>query len=245
MVLPRMYKISYCSKLVTFFFFLLAANSNLLAQPINNDCSNASVVTIGSGGFGLGVFTSTQSDLTTATLQTGETFAPSITVAGLTKKSVWYKFTLPTTRSVRVSLLQPGSAIQAGNVGFAVYKTNICVPGNADISTKLSTIETFGNTFHPCVADADYYVQVTSNNNANGPIYLTLELADGSPAPYDKPANAHKFGDLTPNQSIFKDADIDCHSIDDTNEVCLPNTSFKDYKKACGTPLLHPLISII
>jgi len=178
------------------------------------------------------LFTSSQTDLTSATLQTGETFAPSITVAGLTKKSIWYKFTLPTTRSVRVSLLQPGSAIQAGNVGFTVYKTSSCIPGNAAISTKLSPIETFGSTFHPCVADGEYYVQVTSNNNANGPIYLTVELADGSLAPYDKPATAHKFGDLTPNQQIFKNVDIDCQSIDDANELCLPATSFKDYTKS-------------
>ena len=66
--------------------------------------------------------------MTAATLQTGETFAASINTAGLNKKSVWYKFTLPTTRGVRISLLQPGSGIQAGNVGFAVYKSGGCVP---------------------------------------------------------------------------------------------------------------------
>ena len=202
------------------------------AVPPNDSCGGAIPITIGSGGFALGLFTSTNTDITSATLQTGETFAPSITVAGLTKKSVWYKFTLPTTRSVRVSLLQPGSAIQAGNVGFTVYKTSICLPGNAEISTKLSPIETFGSTFHPCVADGDYYVQVTSNTNANGPVYLTVELADGSPAPYDKPTTAYQFGDLSPNQQVFKDVDIDCQSIDDANEVCLPTTSFKDYTKS-------------
>ena len=51
----------------------------ILAQaPINNDCANASSVTIGSGGFGLGTYTSTQFDISAATLQTGETFAPSV-----------------------------------------------------------------------------------------------------------------------------------------------------------------------
>ena len=220
------------SILLYFSFFSLAANSNLLAQPINNDCNNASVITIGNGGFALGLFTGSNTDLTEATLQTGETFAPSIIVAGLNKKSVWYKFTLPTTRSVRVSLLQPGSAIQAGNVGFAVYKTNTCIPGNTEISTKLSPIETFGSTFHPCVSDGEYYVQVTSNTSASGPVYLTVELADGSPAPYDKPATAYQFGDLTGKQQAFKDAEIDCQSIDDANEICLPNTSFKNYTKS-------------
>ena len=202
------------------------------AAPPNDSCGGAIPIVVGNGGFALGTFTSSNSDLTSATLQTGETFAPSILVAGLDKKSVWYKFTLPTTRSVRVSLLQPGGAIQAGNVGFAIYKTSSCIPGNAAISTKLSPIETFGSTFHPCVSDGDYYIQVSSNNNANGPIYLTLELADGSPAPYDKPATAYQFGDLTSLQQKFTDVDIDCQAIDDANEVCLPGSSFKDYTKS-------------
>ena len=144
------------------------------AVPPNYSCGGAIPIVIGNGGFGLGLFTGTNTDITDATIQTGETFAASINTAGLNKKSVWYKLTLPTTRGVRISLLQPGSGIQAGNVGFAVYKSNTCLPPDNDISNKLTAIETFGNTYHPCVEDGDYYIQVSGNNLANGLIYLGL-----------------------------------------------------------------------
>ncbi|MEN9569800.1 MAG: hypothetical protein RL172_1031 [Bacteroidota bacterium] len=219
--------------IVAFFFATLFSSSIMYAAaPPNDSCGGALPIVIGGGGFAVGIFTSTNIDITEATLQTGETFAPSITVAGLTKKSVWYKFSIPTTRSVRVSLLQPGSAIQAGNVGFTIYKTKNCLPGNADISTKLSPIETFGNTFHPCVDVGDYLVQVTSNNSANGPIYITVETGEPAPAPYDKPATASKFGKVSTNKTTAIDFDISCQSLDDAAEVCLPTTAFKDYTKS-------------
>ncbi len=122
---------SQCKSLLLLFSIICFCSEITFAQPANDNCNNASSVTLSGGGFGLGIFTSTQYDLTLGTLQTGETFAPSITVSGINKKSIWYKFSLPTHRSIRVNLSQPGSTIQAGNVGFAVYKTNTCLPGDA------------------------------------------------------------------------------------------------------------------
>ncbi len=226
------YRIKSCAqKVLSLFAFLLISHA-VIAQPANDSCTKAIAINITGGGFDIGPFTSAQTDLTSATLQPGESFAPSIITAGLNKKSVWYKFTLPTTRSVRISLAQPGSSIQAGNVGFAVYKTSSCLPGDPQISTKLSPIETFGSTFHPCVADGEYYIQVSSTIGASGPIFIAVQIDPGSPAPYDKPSTAYKFGSLTPNQQVFKDVDIECQSIDDANEVCLSATSFKDYTKS-------------
>jgi len=221
------------------FFFLsalsvcvLATATSQAAVPPNDSCGGAIPIVIGNGGFALGLFTGTNTDLTSATLQTGETFAPSIIVAGLNKKSVWYKFSIPTNRSIRVSLLQPGSAIQAGNVGFTIYKTKNCLPGDADISTKLSPIETFGNTFHPCVDVGDYLVQVTSNNAANGPVYITIETAEPTPAEYDKPVNAYDFVDSKTYKISVKDYLVQCQTIDDAAENCLPNGSFANYTKS-------------
>jgi gliding motility-associated-like protein len=202
-----------------------------LAQPANDNCASASAVTIGGGGFGLGLFTSTQFDLSAATLQTGETFAPSIIVSGQNKKSIWYKFSLPTTRALRVSLAQPGNTIQAGNVGFAVYKANTCLPDNDSISLKLSPIETFGSSFHPCVETGDYLVQVSSNSAANGPVFITVDVSDTTGAAYDKPAGAYQFGKLT-NLVTAIDFEVQCQSIDYAAEVCLPNSSFKDFTKS-------------
>src|SRR6185369_6536455 len=164
-----------------------------IAQPANDNCNNAHAVNILNSGFAIGTFFSDTMDLTAATIQAGETFAPAILVAGQSQKSIWYKFSLPTTRSIRVTLAQPGSLITAGDAGFAVYKTTSCLPVNSDISTKLTPIGLFGNTFHPCVESGDYLVQVSGKLAANGPVYITVET--GMPgAIYDQPAQAYNFG---------------------------------------------------
>jgi hypothetical protein len=234
-----LYKRAYYIIITT--IFSLSCLTIHAAVPPNDSCGGAIQINISNGGFGLGVFTGINTDLTMATLQTGETFAPSIIVAGLNKKSVWYKFSLPTNRSVRVSLLQPGSAIQAGNVGFTIYKTKNCLPGAADISTKLSPIETFGNTFHPCVDVGDYLVQVISNNAANGPVYITVETAEPTPADYDKPANAYDFVDSKTFKTLIKDYFVQCQTIDNAAENCQPNASFVNYTKSTWQTFTTPI----
>ncbi|WP_336517350.1 PKD domain-containing protein [Pollutibacter soli] len=213
--------------LITLFFCIGA-----VAQPANNDCSKATEIAFGSDGFGLGKFTSAQSDLTKATTQTGEYFVQSFSTGGINKKTVWYKFSLPTTRAVRVTLSQNGSAIQAGNVGFAVFKTNQCLPGNPELATKFTPIETFGWTQHPCIDKGDYLIQVSSNNNANGPIYITLDVTDTTGAEYDKPKTAMKFGKVSANRMTVNTFHVECQSIENAGEVCLPNGSFKDFTKS-------------
>ncbi len=225
-ILPYSYHRGASLLIICFILLLQKATAQ------NDDCPTASTIIIPNGGFALGLYTSTQYDLTGATLQAGETFAPSIVVAGLNKKSIWYKFTLPTTRAARISLAQPGSVIQAGNVGFAVYKSNACMPGTVDISTKFSPIEIFGSSFHPCVDAGDYLVQVTSNLNANGPIFITLELDEPTPALYDKPGGAYQFTNINTNKTTVHDFLVQCQTINDAAENCLPNTSFKDFTKS-------------
>ncbi len=209
---------------------VFALQMPVFCQPINNNCSAASPVSISNSGFGLGVFQSATFDLTAATVEPGETFAPAILVAGQNQKSMWYKFTLPTTRSVRVTLAQPGSLITAGDAGFAVYKTNTCLPSGTDISNKLTPIGLFGNTFHPCVESGDYLVQVSGKAAANGPIYITVETGL-STAAYDQPAQAFNFGTIT---SLFYQPDftVDCQSIDDASEVCSSLANYQDYNKS-------------
>jgi gliding motility-associated-like protein len=202
-----------------------------LAQPINDDCNQASLINISGAGFDLGTFMGSQVDLSSATSQVGENYAPSIIVSGLNKKSVWYKFSIPTHRSIRVNISQPGSAIQAGNVGFAVYKSGNCLPGDMDLSNKLSRIETFGNTFHPCVDPGEYLVQVSGSNAANGPIVISLEIGEALPATYDKLINASSFNLLnSKNNSV--DYWVECQSIDVAEEICQTSTDFQSYTKS-------------
>src|SRR6185295_1485671 len=120
-------------------------------------------------------------------------------------------------RSVRVTLAQPGSAITAGDAGFAVYKINTCLPAVADISNKLTPLGVFGNTFHPCVEPGDYLVQVCGKSSANGPVNVSVQIA-GTVAAYDQQVQAYDFGTLSFG---FKSVtyNVDCQSMEDAGEI--------------------------
>ncbi|MFT3682669.1 MAG: gliding motility-associated C-terminal domain-containing protein [Ferruginibacter sp.] len=207
--------------------------------PTNDNCNNATAIAIPANGFGLGNFTSAQTDLTNATVQTGEAFAPAIMVAGLDKKSVWYKFSIASIRAVRVTLTQPGTTITAGDAGFAVYKAGTCIPGTDSISTKLTPIVTFGNTYHPCVPSGDYLVQVTANNKANGPIIVQVDVSDQTGAAYDHPNQAYAF-DTVRYYAQKIDFNTECQSIEDATEIC--NAFYKpyDYNKSAWLTFTTP-----
>ncbi|MEO6130418.1 MAG: hypothetical protein ABIQ02_01130, partial [Saprospiraceae bacterium] len=58
---------------------LLSSRLIYSPPPSNDQCNNADVIIVSGGGFDYGVYTSTVSDLTTATTQAGEflQFAPN------------------------------------------------------------------------------------------------------------------------------------------------------------------------
>jgi len=214
-----------------FWCLLFVFTANIaLAQPANDNCSNAIEIAIPENGYGIGAFQSPVADLTDATVQPGETFAPAIFVAAQNQKSVWYKFTLPTSRKVTVALAQQGTAITAGDAGFTVYKSSNCLPGNTELSTQLTPIITFGNSFHPCVTPGEYLVQVSSKMAANGPVYIEI-TTDDADAEYDHPATAYEFGTLTQwTQHI--DYWVECQSLDNNDEICSGLGTPQQYNKS-------------
>jgi gliding motility-associated-like protein len=214
-------------------------NSSYAQLPANDDCSNAIEIVVPQDGFGLGNFTSAQSNLTNATVQTGEFYAPAILVAGLDKKSVWYKFSIPTIRAVRVTLTQPGTTITAGDAGFTVYQASACLPNNTNISSKLTPIVTFGNTYHPCVPAGDYLVQVSSKLAANGPINIVVEISDQTGAAYDHPNQAYAFG-IAANFARRIDFETECQSIEDSAEICATLFNYKEYHKSAWFTFTTP-----
>lgn len=209
------------------------------APPLNDACSQALQISVPNGGFGLGNFTSVQSDLTEATVETGESFAPAIFVAGLDKKSVWFRFRIATIRAVRVTLTQPGTTITAGDAGFTVYQSGACIPGNSAISTKLTPIVTFGNTYHPCVPAGEYLIQVSSNFNANGPIQVQVEITDQTGAAYDHPAQAYAF-DTVRYFANRVDFNTECQSIEDSSEICSAFSNPYRYHKTAWLTFTTP-----
>jgi gliding motility-associated-like protein len=226
-------------KIFLLFSCFLAYGSSFGQAPANDNCANAIEIAVPNAGFGLGTFTSAQTNLTNATVQTTETFAPAIFGAGLDKKSVWYKFSIATIRAVRVTFTQPGTTITAGDAGFSVYQTSSCVPANANISTKLTPIVTFGNTYHPCVPSGEYLIQVSSNFNANGPVIVQVEISDQTGAAYDHPNQAYAFG--TAGYYARKiDFNTECQSIEDATEVCSAFANPADYNKSAWLTFKTP-----
>lgn len=205
-------------------FLLLLAASLSFAQPVNNNCSNATEVVIGNSGFATGTYWSDTVNISTATMQPGETVPPSIFVAGQYQKSVWYKFRIGTNRKLKVTLGQPGVSITSGDVGFSVYRTSSCLPDNAQISNKLTPLETFGSTYHPCVDSGEYLIQISSRQSANGSVFLKLEVEPVA-TPYDERTNAYSFGLLNQSKKAVV-YDLECFSKESANETCigtLPN----------------------
>ena len=211
---------------------LSAPLSGFTQAPSNNNCTNAISIPIANGGFGLGTFNSANVDISAATVEGLETFDNSINMAGQTLKSVWFKFSIPTTRSVQVTLTQPpGNAIAAGDVGFVVYQTNTCLPGTAQRYKSFSPNTTFGSTLFNCVQSGDYLIQISSKSSANGLVGIQLVVDNPMTSLYDHPAQAYDFGKLTNNISHV-DFHVECQSLEDATEVCPVLSNFNQYTKS-------------
>ncbi len=213
--------------------------SFVLAAPPNDNCDKAIEVVIPDGGFAFGDFLSDEIDLTEATIQPGEYFAPVLVSAVNDKKSIWYKFTLPTSREIRLELLQPGNLVPTADAGFTTYYTDGCLPGAAEsFAAKLTPLNKFGSSYHPCMAQGTYYIQVSCKSSSNGPIYLkmsighTFENNTTDNVPYDFAEEAHDFGVLS-GSSVSVTHDFGCHSIDNTVEYdCMDEASPEEYNQS-------------
>ncbi len=197
--------------------------------PDNDNCQNASLINISNNGFGLGKFNSSKADITDATVQPGENFIPLMISSTLNRKSVWYRFKLNTSRQVRVSLLQEGAIITAGDVGFTIYKTGNCFPIEKDVSLKLTPVQRFASTYHPCVEPGEYLIQVSAKSVATGTIFIELELGS-SGALYDHADSAYQFGKIVA-PTTHVDYNIGCHSIDAATETCSSLANASQYNK--------------
>jgi gliding motility-associated-like protein len=229
-------------KMLLQLLLMLSATIVYPQAPANDDCSNAELIVVPNNGYSTGTFASSQINLTSATIQSGETFAPALSAATIDKKSAWFKFSLSTTRAVRITISQPGTAIPAGDAGFTVYENASCLPSNTSISTRLTPIVTFGNTYHPCVPAGDYLIQVAGKAGANGPINITVDVAEPAGAAYDRPASAYSFG-VASNFARRVDFDAGCHSTDETTESCPLLSNGSEYRKTAWFTFTTPAYS--
>jgi hypothetical protein len=111
---------------VVFFFLALVS----YAQPQNDAWANALPITIANGGFGMGTFNGLPVNVANATSESGEyIFSP------VYSKTVWYSFTIPTTRVVSVGINQVADVMEPNDAGFFVYHQTSGVPSQWDLST--------------------------------------------------------------------------------------------------------------
>ena len=111
---------------ITCAWVLPSFNSVVLPPPPNDNCASATSISITGGGYDYGVYSSSVSDMSTATAQSGEffQFAPNHT------KSVWFSFNLVTRRSARIEVLATsGSFPNPTDAGVTVYRSASCLPG--------------------------------------------------------------------------------------------------------------------
>ncbi|MEM7035459.1 MAG: hypothetical protein AAF570_00690, partial [Bacteroidota bacterium] len=195
----------------------------LSGQPVNDNCVNAEVINITNGGFDFGTFSSSAQNMTNATLELGENFPAGVPNA----KSIWFRFSLPTTREVRIVLLQSGvPVLNPTDGGWVLYRTNSCLPAAGDvINPPIQNIEGFT---HECLRAGDYLIQVGIDLGVNGNLGIDLEVAPVDPnnadIPYDY-ANAPYDFQIASGINLFPARlnhfyEVACQSIFDLEGTC-------------------------
>ena len=207
----------------------------LFAQaPVNDNCANASLINIPMVNYGLGIYYSDTIDLTNATLQIGEVFHNVQVSAGTDKKTIWFKFHLPTARSVDLELMQPGNSLPEDAAGFTVYYSGSCIPGLAAIpGAKLTPLNKFGSSYNPCLLPGDYLVQVSSKTTANDSVFMKLTVDEPMVLNvYDRPIAAQNMGTLSDGWHNYT-FDVGCQTIENDAESC-PNlgANYQEYTQS-------------
>ncbi|MDZ4757499.1 MAG: PKD domain-containing protein [Bacteroidota bacterium] len=205
----------------TILVFLFLGQYVLAQVPANDDCSKSEVLTIGNNGFALATISSSNVDMTNATIQQGENFHSIQKSSNNNVKSVWFKFTIPTARSINLKLNQVGNTIPQSDAGITTYFTSNCLPAVSTVdSSNLTPLDKFGSTSTSCSYPGTYLVQISAKNGVKGKIYIELTLSEpGVLNSYDMMAKAYSFGTIS-TASKFISHDIGCESIEDQLEYC-------------------------
>ncbi len=146
--------------------FIILMGGVLFAQPANNLWQNALEIPLGPDNFAVGSFQGTAIPLAGATSQAGE-YIQNATYA----KSIWYKFTIPSHRSVRVRVLEPVEALNNNDVGFLVYNSTTAIPTMADLAVFTPFFQLASYSENICLDPGTYYVQVVAKSGANTEVF--------------------------------------------------------------------------
>ncbi|MFT5512313.1 MAG: hypothetical protein ACI8SE_000711, partial [Bacteroidia bacterium] len=210
-------------------FLILSAILAKAQKPPNDSCQAVIDIPLGAGGFSIGTYQSDSINIDSAGVQVGEFFHNSLVSSGNDKKSIWYRFYIPARRGVNIELKQNANAIATRDVGFTTYLADQCMPAStAATNAKLTTLNQFGSSFHPCMDPGWYLVQVSAKSRAMGKVYLEITTIYPHQYPavvnaeYDDQDSAYDFGDQIVgklgSQSGYIDYELGCYTINDSSE---------------------------
>ncbi len=211
--LKSMFEKWFLSWVAFLFFFCTAALIH--AQPVNDNWVNAITIPIPDNNFGVGVIQSTIVNMTGATNQPGE-YLQNPTY----NKTVWYKFSIPSHRLVRVKVLQPTEILQSTDAGFFVYHSTSAIPGAGDMAVYTPMFSLASYSENVCLEQGEYYVQVIAKNVANSDLFVELDVSYTYPVStshaHDQVENAFNIGTLGSSHSY--NFSWDCLSIQSDKE---------------------------
>jgi gliding motility-associated-like protein len=166
----------------------------------NNNWSASQVITIPSLGFGLGNFSGSSVALDNATLEPGEYISNPIF-----QKSVWYTFTIATTRQVSISMALSGLDVSSTSLGFYVYRETAAIPLSSDLG--FFTDGAVGATStNECLTAGKYYLQICGSLPLSINVNPQVEI---SPTPSadvnDNIASPDNAGVITAGNQIVLD----------------------------------------
>jgi PKD repeat protein len=234
----------YVRAIVTLAFYCLIGSTSVYAQaPANDDCANAEVLTVTNSGYGLSTIVSSKVDISKATAQANENFHSLIVNSGNNTKSVWFKFTIPVARAIKLELKQVGNNIGQSEAGFTTFFSSNCFPALSEVdSSNLTPLDKFGSTSTSCGYPGTYMIQVSARAAAKGQIYIEVTL--DKPAvfnAFDFMADAYSFGTLAANVPATASNVIGCLSLEAAAEMCSALGSDKDkFTQSCWYTFTTP-----
>ncbi|GIV25102.1 MAG: hypothetical protein KatS3mg026_0794 [Bacteroidia bacterium] len=211
---------------------LLLMQLRLLAQPANDNCQNAALIPIPDGGYGeLIGYTTTPVAVHNATSQIGEYYPVGVPNG----KSIWYRFFLPTTRTVQILLSQVGNSIPVEKAGWTLYRGDDCLPGASHY--VYPPIQTMQGYTHACLRRGWYLIQIGIDNSVTDPsaqLYLSItvrapDASAGAETAYDHGSTAQNFGTLsTGYYPLLRDVsyEVSCQSVRQGENLCGTDSSW-------------------
>jgi|GEM_PF-1393384 len=169
-----MYLNRICSFILS--FFLLVGSASFAAGQVGDDYADAIEIAVPDQGFGEGALVSPSISLVNKTTEVNEYFHDDLIRAALVEKSVWFKFRIPTNRSVSVQLESSGNLSQQ-DAGMVIYYNPGNFAGPHRVSKQLPPLNRMGSVSNTCLAAGEYYIQVLSRKRAVDSVNLSLTVA--------------------------------------------------------------------